>query len=446
MDFFNYLLPILILILATAILFVLLKNKNTSSADVDSKELEKQLISLTKENEFQASRIEKAEQEFRQRQERERELIKENTALSSHLSSANTKLEALESQLANEEERLKELQEKFNKDFQILANKILQNNSEQFSKTHQKELDDILKPLKEKLKGFEETVERKYDNEQKERSYLKKELEQLLQLNTTLSDQAKNLTNALKGESKTRGNWGELVLERILESSGLVQGEEYLTQYADTNQENKRIQPDVIIKLPDEKHLIVDSKVSLVAYDNYVGEEDESKRKDHLKLHLNSVRNHVKQLSDKNYPSGKQLNSPDFVLLFMPIEPAFSLAAQSDPDLYAYAWERKVVIVSPTTLLATLRTIASVWKNEKFTKNVQEIQEKAGALYDKFVGFLEDMQKIDRSLATARTAYDDAHNKLSDGRGNIVKRIEDIKTLGARSKKEIPGEFKEETE
>lgn len=447
MEIIGYLFPILILLVAIAILLILLKNQKGKALSSDSsEELRDEIISLRKDKEYLESRILKAEEEFRQRQQRERELIDEKTNLSSQLSSAKTKLESLEEQLENEEQRLKDLQEQFNKDFQILANSILQKNSEQFSKTHQKELGEILKPLKEKIKGFEDTVEKRYESEQKERITLKAEIENLLKLNNTLSDQAQNLTNALKGESKTRGNWGELVLERILESSGLIAGEEYVTQHSDTNQENRRIQPDVIIKLPDEKHLIIDSKVSLVAYDQYIGAEDEKEKSNQLKLHLASVKNHVTQLSEKNYQSGKKLNSPDFVLLFMPIEPAFSLAVQEDPQLYAYAWERKVVIVSPTTLLATLRTIASVWKNEKFTRNVQEIQEKAGSLYDKFVGFLEDMQKIDRGLISARAAYDDAHNKLKEGRGNIVKRVEDIKSLGASTKKEIPSEFKDEIE
>jgi len=443
MEILSYLIPLLILLIALAILLILLRNqKEKASQSIDGNALQNRIQILENDKSHLESRLENAKEEFRMQQKREQELVNEKMGLSNQLSSAQTKLENLEEQLASEEKRLKELQEKVNKDFQIMANSILQKNSEQFSKTHQKELGDILQPLREKLKSFEESVEKKYDIEKTERITLKTEIKNLLEMNKTLNEQAQNLTNALKGESKTRGNWGELVLERILESSGLIQGEEYETQHSDTNQENRRIQPDVIIKLPEEKHLIVDAKVSLVAYDNYVSEEDDKKREEYLKLHLNSVRTHVKQLSEKNYPSGKQLNSPDFVLLFMPIEPAFSLAAQKDPDLYAYAWEKKVVIVSPTTLLATLRTIASVWKNEKFTRNVQEIQNRAGKLYDKFKGFLDDMSKIDRGLSSARIAYDDAKNKLMDGRGNIVKQFQDIKDLGASTSKEIPEEFK----
>lgn len=443
---FDYLLPLIIAALAGSFFYFLmgfLRNKNAISSDPSEvNELKNQLNLLQRDKEHLESRLENAKEEFKKQEQKESQLIQENIRLNSDLSASKTELKALGEKLKTEEARLNEVQKQLNQDFQLIANKILKDNTEDFSKTHKKELDNILSPLKEKIKAFEESVEKKYENENKERTTLKAEIQQLMQLNQTLNEQAQNLTNALKGESKTRGNWGELVLERVLESSGLIEGEEYITQHSDTNTEGKRIQPDVVILLPDEKHLIIDSKVSLVAYDNYISAEDEGEKEKHLKLHSTSVKNHVAQLSEKNYTGGKKLNSPDFVLLFMPIEPAFSLAIQNDPNLFAYAWERKVVIVSPTTLLATLRTIASVWKNEKFTRNVQEIQDKAGALYDKFVGFLDDMAKIDRGLSSAREAYDGAFNKLREGKGNIVGRVERIKELGANSKKEIPAEFK----
>lgn len=444
MEYTTIIISILGGIVGFLIVSLISKRNKTPLDTTDSNELRDEMLSLRKDKEHLESRLENAKEEFKAQQNRERELTDERVKLSSELSSTKTELQKMGEKLAEEESRLAELQERFTKEFKLVANSILKENTKDFSATHQKELEDILKPLKEKIKTFEESVEKKYNHENTERITLKNELKHLLELNQTLNTQAQNLTNALKGESKTRGNWGELVLERILESSGLIEGEEYQTQYSDTNNENKRIQPDVIINLPDDKHLIIDSKVSLVAYDNYMAEEDDIERAKQLKLHVMSVRNHVNQLSDKNYQSGKKLNSPDFVLLFMPIEPAFSLAVQNDPQLYVHAWDKKVVIVSPTTLLATLRTIASVWKNEKFTRNVKEIQEKAGLLYDKFVGFLDDMQKIDRGLISARSAYDDAHNKLRSGRGNIVGRIEKIKELGASSQKEIPAEFKQE--
>ena len=237
--------------------------------------------------------------------------------------------------------------------------------------------------------------------------------------------------------NKKQGNWGEMVLERILESSGLIKGEEYETQYSDVNNTQQRIRPDVLIKLPDDKHIIVDSKVSLIAYERYVSSEDTTEKELELKNHVLSVKAHVKSLSEKNYQTGLGINSPDFVLLFIPIESSFSLAIQGDADLYNYAWDKKVVIVSPTTLLATLRTIASVWKHERQTKNALEIADKAGRLYDKFKSFVDDMQKIDRGISATRSAYDDAFNKLKSGTGNLIRRTEQIKELGAKTNKSL---------
>ncbi len=443
----DYTIIIISLLAGMAIVFLLnllLRRKNQENGSVNSLDQREELIQIKAKNEHLEQRLEDAKKEFRAQEEREKELIEDRTRLSSELASAQTELKKMAEKLEEEEKRLAELQERFTKEFKLVANQILKDNTKDFSESHQKELDNILKPLRERIKSFEESVEKKYKHENEERITLKTELKNLMELNKTLNEQAQNLTTALKGESKTRGNWGELVLERILESSGLIEGEEYKTQHNDTTPEGNRIQPDVVILLPDEKHLIIDSKVSLVAYDSYIAADDEAEKAKQLKLHVASVKTHITQLSEKNYPSGKKLNTPDFVLLFMPIEPAFSLAIQADHSLYSYAWDKKVVIVSPTTLLATLRTIASVWKNEKFTRNVQEIQDRAGALYDKFVGFLEDMAKIDRGLNSAREAYEGAFNKLKGGNGNIVKRIETIRELGAHSKKEIPSEFKPE--
>jgi len=443
MEYTTIIISILGGIIGFLLLSLINRKKSSSGESIDGTQQE-ELIQLRAKNEHLEQRLEDAKKEFRNQEEREKELSDERVRLSSELASTQTELKKMEEKLKEEEARLSELQEQFTKEFKLVANQILKDNTKDFSEVHQKELDQILKPLKEKIKSFEESVEKKYQHENEERITLKTELKNLLELNKTLNEQAQNLTTALKGESKTRGNWGEVILERILESSGLIEGEEYKTQHSDTNTEGKRIQPDVVILLPDEKHLIIDSKVSLVAYDNYIAADDDAEKEKQLKLHIASVKNHVSQLSEKNYSSSKKLNTPDFVLLFMPIEPAFSLAIQGDSSLYAYAWEKKVVIVSPTTLLATLRTIASVWKNEKFTKNVQEIQDKAGALYDKFVGFLDDMSKIDRGLHSAREAYEGAFNKLKEGKGNIVGRIEKIKELGATSKKELPPEFRAE--
>ncbi len=419
--------------------FGLKKKDNQEETDgVNNEELKVENINLKKDVEHLNSRIDKSIEEFEKQRNKENQLNNEKLELSSKLSEVKANYKNLEEKLNSQTNELEKLQERFTQEFKLVANSILKQNSEEFSKAHQKELQDILTPLKEKIKTFESSVEKKYVDETKERSALKQEIKQLLELNNTLNNQAQNLTNALKGDNKQQGNWGEMVLERILESSGLIKGEEYETQFSDTNSDNKRIQPDVLIKLPDSKHIIVDSKVSLVAYERFTNSEEETERDLALKNHVLSVKNHVKQLSEKNYQTGIGVNSPDFVLLFIPIESSFSAAIQGDEGLYNYAWDKKVVIVSPTTLLATLRTIASVWKHERQTKNAIEIADKAGRLYDKFKSFIDDMQKIDRGINATRTAYDDAFNKLKTGTGNLIRRAENIKELGAKTNKSIP--------
>ena len=370
--------------------------------------------------------------------------LKEKLELNKELSQAETNLNNLNEKLTQQEQQLEKIQEKFQKEFQLIADKLLKDNANELSESHQKELQILLQPLKEKIKHFEENIEKKYIDETKERSDLKSELSRLLELNNTLNLQAQNLTTALKGENKTQGNWGEMILERILERSGLHKGEEYLTQVSDTNNNNKRIQPDVIVNLPENKHLIIDSKVSLVAYENFISTANDSLKETSMKAHLQSIRTHIKTLNEKNYQTASRLRLPDFVLLFMPIEPAFSLALQHDAELFNYAWERNVVLVSPTTLLASLRTISSVWKNERQTKNAQDIAEKAGNLYDKFVGFIKDMENIDKSLKSAQNHYNEAFNKLGTGRGNLVRRAEKLKELGAKTNKSIPNHLLDE--
>ena len=400
-------------------------------------ELEKQLALLSQTEQMWQSKVEALENSSKRWEQEKLELNKE-------LSQAETNLGNLTEKLTQQGAELEKIQERFQKEFQLIADKIIRDNASELSNSHQKELTQLLQPLKDKIKHFEENIEKKYIDETKERSDLKSELSRLLELNNTLNLQAQNLTTALKGENKTQGNWGEMILERILESSGLQKGEEYLTQVSDTNTNNRRIQPDVIVNLPENKHLIIDSKVSLVAYENFISSTKEDVKDASMKLHLQSIRSHIKSLNEKNYQTASSLQSPDFVLLFMPIEAAFSLALQHDSELFNYAWERKVVMVSPTTLLASLRTISSVWKNERQTKNAQDIAEKAGNLYDKFVGFVKDMENIERSLNSAQNHYNDAFNKLSSGRGNLVRRAEQLKELGAKTNKSIPDNLLDE--
>jgi DNA recombination protein RmuC len=433
--------PLLLLAITITILFVALYLLISSKHRTALAESEKRNSTSEKQIALLLQKEELLNNEFSKLEKKSKEWASEKVDLSKELIQAETNLNNLEEKLQTQSKELEKTQLKFQKEFQLIADKIVKENSNELSQTHQKELNQLLQPLKEKIKSFEENIEKKYIDEIKERTDLKSELSKLLELNNTLNTQAQNLTTALKGDNKTQGNWGEMILERILESSGLQKGIEYETQVSDTNSENKRIQPDVIIKLPENKHLVVDAKVSLVSYEQFNSTREDEERGKHLKSHLLSIRSHIKNLSDKNYQSGVSLQSPDFVLLFMPIEAAFSLALQHDHQLFQYAWERKVVLVSPTTLLASLRTISSVWKNERQTKNAQDIAEKAGNLYDKFVGFIKDMESIDKSLKDAQNHYNDAFNKLSTGRGNLVKRAEKLKELGAKASKSLPNKL-----
>ncbi len=361
----------------------------------------------------------------------------EKQKYSTALATAKAELEGLKEKLATQLKDVQELKVQFKVEFENLANKIFEDKSEKFKQENRDQLDIVLNPFKEKLRDFENKVEKVYKEENSERINLKAELKQLSELNKQLSGDANNLATALKGSNKHQGNWGEMILEKILERSGLQQGVEYETQLTDENASGERIRPDVVVHLPDGKHIIVDSKVSLISYNNMIAAETDDERDRYLKAHTESIRAHIKQLSDKNYHTAKSLVVPDFVLLFMPIEAAFSCAMQVDSELYNYAWDKKVVLVSPTTLLATLRTVASIWTQEKRTRNAEEIALEAGKLYDKFVGFVEDLIDVGNRMNSAKKSYDDAMNKLSVGTGNLVNRAEKMKKLGAKNTKEI---------
>lgn len=349
------------------------------------------------------------------------------------LASARQKISSLEEKIAAGTQELNEVREQMNREFQNLANAIMDKTSEKFSKQNKEQIDTILTPLRERIKDFEQKVEKTYDVEKGERIRLKKEIEDLVNLNKKLSEDAENLTTALRGDNKAQGNWGELILEKILERSGLKEEQEYTLQYSTVNADGTRIRPDVVIFLPENKHLVIDSKVSLLAYSNFVGATDETSRAAFLKQHVDSVRNHIKLLGDKNYQTAEGLRTPDFIMLFMPMEAAFSAALQNDGELFSYAWERKIVLVSPTTLLATLRTVDSIWRQEKRSKHADSISEEAGKLYDKFVGFTADLLDVGRKMNSAKESYDMAMNKLTDGTGNIVKRLEKMRAFAAKT-------------
>jgi DNA recombination protein RmuC len=337
-----------------------------------------------------------------------------------------------------QKQEVNELQEKFSKEFENLANKILEEKTQKFTEQNKENLKNILSPLQDKILHFEKKVEDTHKESIDYHAALRQQILGLREMNAQMSKETINLTKALKGDSKMQGNWGELVLERVLEKSGLEKGREYEVQQSFTNEEGTRILPDVIINLPDGKKMIVDSKVSLTAYERYVNEEDDAQQNIYLKEHVNSVKRHVEQLSDKRYQDIYHMESPDFVLLFIPIEPAFALALQEDLNLYNKAFEKNIVIVTPSTLLATLRTIDSMWTNQKQQENAIEIARQAGALYDKFEGFVSDLIKIGKKMDEAKVEYSSAMNKLTEGKGNLVISAEKLKKMGAKAKKALP--------
>lgn len=346
-------------------------------------------------------------------------------------------LENIQEKNRDQKEEVEKLQEKFTKEFENLANKILEEKSVRFTERNEKNIKDILTPLNEKIQLFERKVEESQKENISIHSALKEQLSNLQTQNLKITQEAENLTKALKGDSKMQGNWGELVLERVLEKSGLEKDREYTVQQSFTRADGSRVLPDVIIHLPDGKKMVVDSKVSLTDYERYVNADEELRGK-YLKDHINSLRRHVDQLSAKKYEDLYEMESPDFVLMFVPIEPAFAIAINQDNSLYNKAFEQNIVIVTPSTLLATLRTIDSMWNNEKQQRNAIEIARQAGALYDKFEGFVGDLTKVGKKMDEAKTEYKGAMGKLFEGRGNIITSIEKLKRMGAKAKKSIP--------
>jgi DNA recombination protein RmuC len=325
--------------------------------------------------------------------------------------------------------------------FKNLANEILEEKSKRFAEQNQQNLDTLLKPLQEKLTDFRKQVDETYQSEARERFALKQEVEKLAGLNLRMTDETRALTNALKGESKTQGDWGELVLETILENSGLRKGEEYLVQDTQTISDGSRLQPDVVIRLPEAKHLVIDSKVSITAYTRYIQADDDSIKTAELNSHVLSIKQHIQGLSAKNYQDLYGVGSIDFVLMFIPIEPAFLAAMRHAPDIYQEALKKNIVIVCPSTLLATVRTVAHLWRQEHQNRNAQEIARQCASLYDKFVGFVEDLDKVGQRLEQAQISYSDAVGKLKTGRGNLIRTAENVKKLGVKPNKSLPSKL-----
>lgn len=353
------------------------------------------------------------------------------------LEAEKIRLEAQHDKLRQQQETIQQMKTEFRQEFQLLADRILEEKSQKFSALNKDSLQAILDPLKERIKAFEDRVEKTYKEEAAERNTLKGTVEQLMQQSGQIREEANNLARALKGDNKKQGNWGEVILERVLERSGLIKDQEFKLQVAMLDEHGKRAQPDAIIYLPDEKHLVIDSKLSLLAYERAVNADADEDRAVFVRQHIQSIENHVRDLARKDYQTLYGLHSPDFVLMFIPIESSLSLAVQHKPELFSDAWDRRVVIVSPSTLLATLRTIASIWKQERQNRNVLEIAREAGLLYDKFVGFLTDMEQLETLLQRASGKHADAMKKLSEGSGNVVRKIEQLKVLGAKTNKSI---------
>ena len=354
--------------------------------------------------------------------------------------------EAADSRLKEEKSEHEKLQTLLKEQFSNIANEVVLHNSKRIQEEHKSRLDDVLSPLREKIDKFESQVKITHEERIREHQSLKEQLSQLQTMNKSIGDEARNLVTALKGQTKTQGNWGEMILEKVLERSGLVKGREYSVQTSMTNDEGRRQQPDVIINLPEGRSLVVDSKVSLIAYERYSSADTEELKDAFLKEHIASLRKHVRDLSGKSYQNLYAINTLDFVLLFVPIEPAFSIAVETDPELFNEAFERNIVIVTTSTLLATLRTIASIWRLEYQNKNSLEIARQAGDLYDKLSAHLDDLIAVGSKMKDADKAYEAAMNKLYSGKGNLISRVENLKKLGLKTTKQVNQKLLDRTE
>lgn len=437
--------PLLIIILVfIALLIGFFIGKSLFKASSNSEKIisEEKINSLNREidnhKQLFSEQKKSFENQIQQLNTEKEKLLGEKQSLLVSLSRKETEYNNLLQKNKEQKQEVEELQTKFTKEFENLANKILEEKSSKFTEQNKENIKNILNPLQEKIQLFEKKVE----DSQKENigihASLKEQLLHLQNQNLKITQEAENLTKALKGDSKMQGNWGELVLERVLEKSGLEKDREYFVQQSFTNEEGRRIMPDVVIHLPDNKKMIIDSKVSLTAYERFANEQDETLQQSHLKEHVASIKRHIEQLSEKKYQDIYRMESPDFILLFIPIEPAFALALNFDNSLYNKAFEKNIVIVTPTTLLATLRTIDSMWTNQKQQENAFEIARVAGTLYDKFEGFVNDLIKIGKKMDEAKVEYSGAMNKLVEGRGNVITTIEKLKKMGAKTQKSLP--------
>ncbi len=407
-------------------LFFLFKKQNSPSNNG-------KFIRLETEKDYLRKNLETSQLENQNLKEKQQQLVEEKVRLETECETKNKELEY-------KKQTLEETAQKLKLEFESTAQKIFKETTKTYQDTSEKSIGNTIKPLQENIINFQKSIE---DFEGREK-FLEKTIEGFKEMNQDMRDKTLNLTQALQGNTKTQGQWGEVLLENILEKSGLRKDEEFTIQSEGLdlkNEQGQRLRPDVIVKLPDKKHIVIDSKVSLTHYQNYESETEKDKKEEYKSKIISSLASHINNLSQKNYSSSKGLKTPDFVLMFIPIEPVFSFAIQDKQGLFEKAWEKSIVIVSPINLYATLRTIASIWKIEKQNKNAEQIAKESGQLYDKFIGFLEDMIKIEKGIETASNSYHSAIKKLESGRGNLIQKIENIKKLGAQTNKEIPIQF-----
>lgn len=375
-------------------------------------------------------------QQSRESAQRIESLQAETARLNENKAVLETKLELEKTQFEEKLALLKESKAELSLQFKNLANEIFDDKSKRFEERNTVALSGLLNPLQEKIKTFEKRVEDSYNAEARERFSLSNDLKKLHELNDRLGVEAANLVTALKGDNKSQGNWGEMILTTLLERSGLTKGKEYEVQVSLNSQDGARLQPDVVVHMPEGRDLIIDSKVSLKAWEAFTSADDAAERESHIKAHVQSIRSHVRGLSAKSYQNLVGVNTLDYVFLFMPIEAAYSVAIQQDPDLNQDAFERNVIFVGPATLLTTLKTVQNLWRFEQQNQNAKQIAESAGKLYDKFVGFSEDIEELGKKMEAANTSYDKAYNKLKSGRGNLISRTEKLRLLGAKTAKQ----------
>lgn len=424
---------------------LLAKSRSTAAREAGRQELATELATLEERLSSRDARLQQMQAELDESDQKLENLLQLRTELERDKSRLAAELQEQAKSADEKLQVLNDAKKELQNQFENLANQIFEAKTKSFAEQSRANLDSILTPFKEKISEFEKRVNEAYTTEGKERHSLIKEVQRLQELNQKLGEDAENLTKALKGDTKTQGTWGEIILERILEESGLRKGIEYDSQGGFRDQDGKLLKPDVIVHLPEEKDIIIDSKVSLVAYEKYVRAENDVERDSAVREHLVSINAHLKGLESKKYDELPGVKSLDFVLMFIPVESAFMLAIEKDNEIFRKAFDKNIMIVSPSTLLVTLRTIQNIWRYEYQNKNALEIADKAGALYDKFVGFVSDLEKVGDQIDNARKAYDGAHNKLTSGKGNLVVRAQNLISLGVKSRKQLPADLLQES-